>query len=629
VTELRSSDLAADIPPLPGCYIFRDRGDAALYVGKARDLRARVRSYFRDGGDGRPLIPYLFERAARIETIITKTESEAILLEDTLIKKLKPPFNLRLKDDKAFFLLRLDPASEFPRLEWVRRRRADRALYFGPYASAGALRRTIRFLHTIIPLRDCSDHILRNRTRPCLKHAIGRCSAPCVGLIAVEDYKKLVDRAVDLLQGRTQEAKKLIEQKMAEAAQNLEFERAARWRDALQALETTTESQGVRLGRSLDRDVFALEREGGRIAMQFLPFRGGRLEGGRIYQFTTDLPDDEVFNSLLTQVYAGDAFVPREIYTSHVPHDAGVLAQWLSKKRGADVHLAVAKSGDAKRAVQIAAENARAALQSTHSVESSLQDALRRMGERVELQEPPSIVDCFDISTLQGRSTVASRVRFVDGVPDRAGYRRYKITSFAGQDDFAAMHEVVLRSLKRDVEESSLPDLVVIDGGLGQLGSALAAREEAGAFDVAIVSLAKDRVQYAGERSAHSGERLFIPGRSEPVLLNPRSSEHHLLTRLRDEAHRFAITFHRKQRESIRSELDAIPGVGPARRRELLSTFGSVERVRSATPEEILQKIRGFPRALAEAVARELSKNAAAPVSQDIKKPGEPDPRSP
>ncbi|MFN0205422.1 MAG: excinuclease ABC subunit UvrC [Planctomycetota bacterium] len=606
-------ELVDEIPVQPGCYIFRDSSDAPLYVGKAKELRTRVRSYFRAGGDGRVLIPFLASKASRVETIITKTEAEAILLEDTLIKKFKPPFNLRLKDDKAFYLLRLDPNVEFPRLEWVRRRRSDRALYFGPYASSGALRRTIRFLHSMIPLRDCSDHILANRSRPCLKHSLGRCSAPCVKLITQENYKALVDRAVDLLQGRTSEVEKLLELKMADAAKNLEFERAARLRDSLQALRTTTETQGVRMGRATDRDVLGLEREGARVTLQFLPFRQGRLECGKLYKFTTDLPDSEIISSLLTQIYYGDAFIPREIYISHEPHDADVLREWLVSRRGGPVQLSVAKSGDAKRAVQMAVENAKAALATRDGEEAAAQDALERIREMLQLEEPPSIMDCFDISTLQGNSTVASRVRFVDGIPEKAGYRRYKITSFAGQNDFAAMHEVVSRSLRRDVEENTLPDLVIIDGGPAQLASALEAREEAGAFDLCMISLAKDRTVSNDTKTEHSGERIFLPNVKDPIPLNPRTAECHLLTKIRDEAHRFAITYHRKQRGKITGQLDQIEGVGPKRRRQLLQTFGSIGEVKNATVTDITTKIPGFPQALAEAVVAALAANVSEP----------------
>lgn len=613
MNPLDAATALQDIPASPGCYIFRGDDDEPLYVGKARELRGRVRSYFRDGGDGRPLIPFLARKATRIETIVTKTEAEAILLEDTLIKRFKPPFNLRLKDDKAFYLLRLDPAAEFPRFEWVRRRRADRALYFGPYASAGALRRTIRFLYSIIPLRDCSDNILKNRSRPCLKYSIGRCSAPCVQLIQKEEYQTLVARARDLLEGRTSEVEKLLEARMREAAANLEFEKAARVRDQLEALRTTTESQGVRLGRAIDRDVVAIHRDGDRVAIQWLPFRGGKLEGGKTHLFTTDLPDPEIFNSFLTQLYHGDVFIPREIYLSHEPHDREVIAAWLEERRGGPVNLAVAKSGEAKRAVAMAIENARVALSAREGAAASAMEAILKIQEKLQMEEPPLVMDCFDISTLQGRSTVASRVRFVDGLPARDGYRRYKITSFSGQNDFAAMREVVTRALRRDVEDQTLPDLIIVDGGKGQLSAALLAREEIGAFEVAMVGLAKDRTESNDDRTLHSGERIFLPGADEPLPLAPRTPECHLFARIRDEAHRFAITFHRKQRESIVSELNAIEGIGNRRRRELLQTFGSVTALRQASMDDILQKIPRFPKELAARVVEKLKVAPAPP----------------
>ncbi|HKE00738.1 MAG TPA: excinuclease ABC subunit UvrC [Planctomycetota bacterium] len=603
-----------DVPSAPGCYIFRSAGGDALYVGKAKDLRARVRSYLREGGDGRPLVPFLARKAERVETIVTATEAEAFLLEDTLIKKLKPTYNLRLKDDKAFLLLRLDPAAEWPRFEWVRRRRADRALYFGPYASAGALRRTMRFLHSVIPMRDCSDAVLANRSRPCLKHAIGRCMAPCVGLISKDDYRALVDRAIDVLRGKTEHVETLLETQMRQAAERLEFERAAAVRDRLDALRQTTEEQGVRLGRALDRDAIGLAREGGRVAIQWLPFRGGRLESGHVHVFSTELPDAEVMSSLLTQLFRGDRFVPREIFLSHAPNDEAAVAQWLSSRRGSPVTLAVPRSGDARRAVELAVENARVALAAKEGAAATAREALERLRERLALPETPSVVDCFDISTLQGRATVASRVRFVDGLPDKSGYRRYKVTSFTGQDDFAAMKEVVGRALRRDVEDDTLPDLVVIDGGKGQLAAALAAKEDSGAFDVAMIALAKDKLAEATDSGAERlGERVFVPGASDAIPLPERTAERHLLERVRDEAHRFAIGYHRKVRGRLTSELDAVAGVGATRRRALLRAFGSLTGLRSATTDQILERLPGFPRELAARVVAAL----AAPPKSD------------
>jgi excinuclease ABC subunit C len=602
-----------DLPTSPGCYIFRDAEGAALYVGKAKDLRARVRSYYR-GADSRPLIPFLAKRSARVETLVTKTESEAILLEDTLVKKLKPTYNLRLKDDKAFYLLRLDTSQQYPRIEWVRRRYADRAMYFGPYASTWALRRTVRFLHSILPMRDCSDSILRNRTRPCLKHSIGRCSAPCVQLISEADYRELVDRAVDLLEGRTSAVIPILEARMRDAAANLEYEKAAKLRDHLEALRTTTEAQGVRLGKSLDRDVLGLHRDGERVAIQWLPFRDGKLEGGKSHNFNSELPDAEILGSFLTQFYRGDTFVPREVYVSIEPHDRDAIAHWLSEKRAGPVTLAVPRGGDAKRAVELAKANAKIVLEARDGIVASANEAAEQLREKLHLQRAPGVIDCFDISTLQGRATVASRVRFVGGFPAKDGYRRFKITSFTGQNDFAAMAEVVGRALRRDVEDQTLPDLIVIDGAKGQLSAAVRARDDAGAFEVEIVGLAKDRSIAGDAGTQHSGERVFTPGGDAPIHLPPRSSECHLLTRVRDEAHRFAIQYHRKVRGKITGVLDEIAGLGPKRRRELLRTFGSVSALAGVSADELRAKIPGFPAALAERVVaglREVKNNAA------------------
>ncbi|HKE00600.1 MAG TPA: excinuclease ABC subunit UvrC, partial [Planctomycetota bacterium] len=437
-------------------------------------------------------------------------------------------------------------------------------------------------------------------------------AAPCVGLISKDDYQRLVERAIDVLRGKTGEVSGILRKQMEEASAALDFERAATLRDKLEALRETMEPQGVRLGRALDRDAIGLHREGERVAIQWLPFRAGRLEGGRTHLFSTDLPDAEVLSTFLTQLYRGESFVPREIYLSTEPNDRDALAAWLASRRDGPVTLAVARAGDAKRAVAMAVENARVALAAKEGAEASAQEALERLRERLGLEVAPSVVDCFDISTLQGRATVASRVRFVDGLPAKDGYRRFKVTSFTGQNDFAAMQEVVGRALRRDVEEQTLPDLVVIDGGKGQLSAALEARDDAGAFEVAIVGLAKDRATSTDASSEHLGERVFVPGRDAPIPLPPRTAECHWMARLRDEAHRFAITYHRKMRGTLTSELDAVAGVGPTRRRALLRAFGSLTALRAASAEEIVERVPGISRTVAEAVAKSLSRGAAA-----------------
>ncbi len=609
-----------DVPELPGVYLFRDAAGEVLYVGKAADLKARLKSYRRPGGDGRLQIPFLEEAAERVETIVTRTEKEAFLLEDALIKTHQPPHNVRLKDDKSFRMLRIDLAERFPRIKSVRAKNPDqgreggRARLFGPYDSSGALRRTLSDLHRIVPLRDCPDSVMNHRSRPCLKHQMGLCSAPCVGLVSEGEYAALVEKAARILSGDVRELVDDLEGRMRAAAQAHEYERAAVWRDRLAALRRTTERQGVQPRDQVARDVLGLARAGGNAVVHRLSFRDGRLAESRAHTFRSQLPDEELLHVVLTALYAASRReVPAEIVLPCPPAEPELLAQAL----GGVVELVAPQSGERLRMLVLAGENARAELARVQGERADEEAALEELAALLELDGPPEVIDCFDVSNLQGTHVVASRVRFRRGHADRAGYRRFRVRGVAGQDDFASMREVVLRSLRRSVEEGEEPALVVIDGGAAQLAMALEARDEAGAWDVAVVGLAKaragratpagtaDEVGTARRVRAARDERVFVPGRTEPIPLPRHSSARHLLERIRDEAHRFAITFHRKERGRIASRLDAIPGVGPARRKALLRVFGSVQGVRAASVEE-LAAVPGIGPDLAAAILRAL-----------------------
>lgn len=598
------------VPTRPGVYLFRNKAGKVLYVGKARSLRARLASYRRPGGDGRLLIGFLEREADRVETIVTRTEGEALLLEDSLIKQYKPPHNIRLKDDKSFLMIRLDHAERFPRLKFVRAhkpqegRAGGRSRFFGPFASARAVRHTLSDLHRVVPLRDCPDSVMNHRTRPCLKHQLGLCSAPCVGLVDEAEYAELAARAVRILSGDIAELEQDLEGRMHEAAKTLDYERAAGWRDRLQALRRTVEGQGVRPRDRVVRDVLGLARRGDTAVVHRLAFREGRLAESRSHHFRSQLPDDELVHNVVTALYAGGRrAVPQELVLPFQPAEAELLAEVL----GGGVELSVPAGGERMRMCDLAGENARSALTHRGEEESRELEALAQLIDLLDLDAAVETIDCFDISNLQGANIVASRVRFRRGHSDRAGYRRFKVRGVKGQDDFAAMYEVVLRSLRRGVREGDLPDLVVIDGGEQQLARALEARAEAGAWGVEVIALAKARPErrIGGRAKAATEERVFVPGAREALELPRHSPARHLLERVRDEAHRFAITYHRKERGRIKSQIDSIVGVGPARRKALLRRFGSVAGLRQASVEEIAA-VEGIGDALARRIVEGL-----------------------
>jgi len=585
------SDLSG-VAERPGVYVFRGREGEVLYVGKARDLRARLRTYRSPGGDGRFALRFLERDAERVETIVTRTEEEALLLEDSLIKQHRPPHNVRLKDDKSFLMVRID-AEPFPRLKLVRAHQPrhgkgkGRSRFFGPYASARDLRQTLADLQRVVPLRDCTDATMSHRTRPCLKHDLGLCSAPCVGRIAAAEYAELVERAARILSGETQALERDLETRMRETAARLDFELAASFRDRLSALRRALGRQAVRPGSRAERDVLGLARAGGEALVQQLAFREGRLATSASHSFRSELADAELLHGVLTELYArGARGVPVEIVLRTLPAEPELLGHLLP---GAE--FVVPRAGERERMLALAEENARAELERRSVGRVADQEALSELARLAGCEErgEPLVVDGFDVSNFQGAHVVASRVRFRGGVADRSGYRRFRVRGARGQDDFAAMYEVVGRSLRRGLSEQNLPDLVVVDGGAAQLKKALEARDDVGAWEVRIVALAKARAErkVGGRRKGASEERLFLVEGAEPLELARHSSTRHLLERIRDEAHRFAVTYHRKERGRIRSRLDEIPGVGPKKRRELLRRFGSVVGVARASVEEL------------------------------------------
>lgn len=589
------------VPTVSGCYIMRDRRDLVLYVGKAKNLRARLRSYINES-DTRYAVRFLVRRVADIEFLVTRTDKEAVLLENSLIKQHKPRYNVRLRDDKTYVSLRINVAEDFPRVTVVRRYRKDGARYFGPYASAGAVRETLRQIQRMFPLRTCTDAVIKNRTRPCLYYQMKRCVAPCVKYIDSDKYHEIVQQVLMVLEGRNAELKKLLAGRTREHAQKLEFEEAAVLRDRLFALRKTLERQRtVSVGGAEDRDVFGFCTHGRFTEVQVLFYRGGKMEGGRSFSFKqTEMPMAELFGSFLLQYYTGAPVIPMEILTPLRLEEADTLAEILSEQRGAKVTVHWPQRGEKRALIDLAARNARRSFDEKRLAERANEDLLEQVRIRLKLTKRPYRIECFDISTTQGANAVGAMVVFEGGVPNKSRYRRFAIRHVAGQDDFAMMREVFLRRYKRAIEEGDLPDLVLVDGGKGQLGVATTVFKDLGVEDLAAVGIAKAR-NLAGR--ARSPERFFVPGRKNPIIIAQDSEVVLYLVRIRDEAHRLAITYHRKRRGKalIRTPLIEIPGVGPKRAKTLLKELGSLDAVRSATVDAIAA-LPGFNKKLARVV---------------------------
>lgn len=603
----RIVEKTARFPEGPGVYVFLGADGRTLYAGKASNLRARVRSYLRPGGDGRLLLRFLEHEAADVDFVATASEQEALLLENTVIKKRKPPYNIKLKDDKSFLMLRLDLEEPWPWYRLVRRRRDDGASYFGPYPSAKHVRRTLRLLHKVVPLRDCADAVFDNRSRPCIKHQIGRCPAPCVGLVDRAAYEEALQRSMRLLQGETGQLQRDLRAQMALAAERLEFERAQVLKLQLDALSHISQRQSVVSGDG-DEDALGLHRAGAAVSIALLSFRDGALEQCRRFAFQSELPDDLLLSDLLVRLYEGDVHVPRRVLLPTMPAEAGLIEPWLRHKRGGAIELLVPQRGARRRFLALAQQNAELAERVAASAEARAQLGAERLAEILSLPEAPQRLHCIDVSTTQGRETVASRVCFVDGKPDKSQYRKFRISEAAQGDDFSAMEEAVRRSLSLCLskEREELPDLLVVDGGKGQLQAAQRALSDLGLLEeVPVCGLAKSRLRGEGDHKRQTDERIFMPGRELPTPLPDGSPAMLLCAALRDEAHRFAITYHRKRRSRITSSLDELAGVGPSRRRQLLQRFGSMSGLRAASLEE-LRAVPGLPRAVAEAVFERL-----------------------
>ena len=612
------------LPERPGVYLMRDARQTVIYVGKAVVLRNRVRSYFHASARHDPKTLRLVGELADLEWIVTDTELEALILENELIKRYRPRFNIRLRDDKTYPYIKIHWQEDYPRISIVRRMERDGARYYGPFTSGYAVRQTLDALRRVFPYLDCDREITGRDPKPCLYYHIKRCAGPCIGAVDREAYREIIGGLADFLEGDSDAVLAQLTGHMTAAAEQLQFERAAQLRDQIRAARQIVERQKVVSGKQEDQDViaFAQDERTGEACVQVFFIRRGKLIGREsfVLEGVDSHQNGELIAAFVQQFYDEAAFVPPSILLPKDLDERLIIEQWLrSKRNGGKVMLRVPKRGPKRALVQMATENAAATLTSLQAQwqadTNRLTEALTQLQEALALPDPPGRIECFDISTLQGTHTVGSMVVFARGTPAKSDYRRFTVKGKGAHgepDDYAAMREVLRRRFRRAVEDAlpdpgqkarpssaawrRLPNLLIVDGGKGQLGVAMEVLAEFGLTEAApVVGLAKQR------------EELFLPGRAEGILLAPGSQGLFLVQRIRDEAHRFAITFHRQKRSqaAVASQLDAVPGIGPARRKALLKHFGSLEAIRQASVEE-LANVPGMTLAAAQSVREGL-----------------------
>jgi excinuclease ABC subunit C len=607
------------VPASSGVYLFRDAKGDVLYVGKAKTLRPRVRSYFQAGSsDTRQGIRAMANRVETIETIVTSSEVEALHLEQNLVKRHRPPFNVRLRDDKSFPYIAVTIEDDYPRVMFTRERHRRGVWYFGPFANAKKVRETLDVLNRVFRYRPCEGpQPGRHSGIPCLDYHIERCHAPCVGYISKEDYREVIDQVIEFLSGDDRPIRRRLEQDMREAAAEERFEDAARYRNRLHAIERLSERQAVERPAAGSFDVIGIAVSPERAAVQVFPLREGRMVDRYSFHLENAAGEEpgEVLEQFCLEYYGVAPSIPQQIVVPRGAGDTTALEGFLTERRGARVEVRAPERGEKRRLQELAQQNAQLALDSETFVAETKRarrlESLEELRETLNLESLPIRIECFDISNIQGQEIVGSMVVFEDAVAKRSHYRKFTVRQLDGQDDFGAMREVISRRFSRlgaDVGSTewnesfaATPNLVVIDGGKGQLSAALAAMQELELPRVAVISLAK-RI-----------EEVFVPGRSEPILLPRESPALQLLQRIRDEAHRFAITFHRQRRDvaARASMFDQLDGVGPVRRRALLQHFGSAERVVEATQEE-LEGVPGVPAKTARRIYAQLHRTGRA-----------------
>jgi len=617
---------AASLPTGPGVYLFKAADGSVLYVGKAQNLKSRVRQYL-SGGDGRVQIPALVERAADVDVLITENVKDALLLENELIKQYKPVFNVRLRDDKQYLALRLDPKEEWPRLRMVRKFRRDGSEYFGPYTSSIELKESLGDLRRIFPLRSCSDAVLRDyrrRGRPCIEFEMKRCAAPCCDRVDTQGYDELVQGTLLFLRGRSAELVTSLRDRMDRASEAENYEEAARIRDRIAGVERTVERQRIIVEKPVDRDVFGFAQEGDDCEVQVLHVREGRVVGAEAFEFSeVQLDVGVVMSSFLGQYY-GEEFgrrVPAEVLSPVAIVDSAPLVGMLCDRAERPVRLKTPKRGDLTKLVQMATENAMSSLERRLRARTSVASTLEEIRKRCNLTTLPRRIECYDVSHLQGTLAVASRVVFEDGVAVKADYRRYRIHQAKAGDDYDCLREVLQRRVVR-TEAEPLPDLLMVDGGRGQLGVLTAVLSDVGAV-IDTLGLSKERDGEGPKARVKRGgglkaERVFRPGRANPIMLHPGSRGLLLLQRVRDESHRFAIDFQRKLRRKVNftSILEELPGIGPVKRNALLKALGSLKRIREASLDD-LRNISALSENDALAIADFFAALTAAPMPNE------------
>ena len=606
------------LPPKPGCYIMKNSEEKVIYVGKAISLRNRVRSYYRAGGDGREKVAQLVQEITDIDWIVVSSELEALILEMTLIKKHMPHFNVRLKDDKRYPYIKVHWADPFPKVTVTRQIERDGSRYFGPYTSVWAVHQTLDLLRKIFQYRSCDRIITGLDARPCLYYDIKLCTAPCIGVIDQASYRQIMDDLCKFLEGRTEAIIARLKNAMQTNSEAMNYEKAAAIRDQILAIEKVVEKQKVVSSKEMDSDVIALARSNGQACVQVFFIRSGKLIGREyfILEGTSNEKTSAILTQFIEQYYDEASFIPKELLLPEDVEEAHIIQQWLRQKRGGKkVELKVPHRGSQRELVQMASENAMETLRALKIQWAAdihkQSEALAELQNALGLPHPPNRIECYDISNIQGTAAVGSMVVFEQGIPSKKHYRRFNIKTVEGADDFASMQEVLLRRFKRwqaseelkiepganpDLSFSLLPDLLIVDGGKGQLGRAVLVLKEFGLLEkITAVGLAKEE------------EALFQPGKEKPLMLPRNSQGLYLLQRIRDEAHRFAITAHRnlRSKKGMASQLDSIAGIGPARRKALIKKFGSVEKIRQASLEE-LREVQGVTEEIAKRIKENL-----------------------
>ncbi|APF19443.1 UvrABC system protein C [Caldithrix abyssi DSM 13497] len=606
---MKLEDKLSRIPAKPGCYLFKDQSGAILYVGKANVLKNRVRSYFQKSRPFHPRLNALVKKIADIEWIVTDSEVEALILENNLIKEHKPRYNVNLRDDKTYPFIRIT-SEDFPQVFVTRKIVRDGSEYFGPYTDVKNVRYVLKTLRQIFPIRSCKFQLTpqvieKKKVDLCLDYYIKKCKGPCQGLQSKEDYARMIEQVRKFLRGKTDELSKELKRQMADLAARMEFEEAALVRDRLKALEQYRNNQKIVQGDFKDRDVFAIALEDQDACTVVFKIREGKIIGKQHFYLKQVgwKNDAEVLEEFLNQYYFSNQDRPQEIFVQTALESASALESWLTRESGRRVRVVTPQRGEKHKLVQMAVKNARFLLDELQlqkmKKEQTVHFTVLALHRDLNLPKPPLIIECFDISNIQGSDAVASMVCFENGKPKKSEYRRFKINTKQTPDDFAMMREVIGRRYRRLLDEKKrLPDLIVVDGGKGQLSSAVQVLKQLGLEDQPVIGLAKRL------------EEVFVPGEKESRILPEKSSGLRLLQQIRDEAHRFAVTFHRKRRSkrTLHSTLDDIPGVGPTRRQKLLRVFGSVKNVAAASKHELMSKA-GLPEKVAEAVKEFFEKN--------------------